>query len=68
MFDETSNATNGCCLGSYKPSVLKRAQLALIVRGDTPPTSKLYDAVRYGSVPLLINDAAYEAALPFQCL
>ena len=63
------NAMNsGACYGKYTASqVLSRTRFALCLRGDIPTSPRPYDAMRYGSIPLLVSDHIYGVGLPFQC-
>ena len=44
---------------------LMDSKFALVVHGDTPSTSRLYDAISSGSLPIIISSDLYEQALPF---
>ena len=44
---------------------LARSDFALMVRGDSPSSRRLYDALAFGAVPVIISDRLWHVALPF---
>jgi len=44
---------------------LARSDFALMVRGDSPSSRRLYDALAYGAVPIIISDRLWHVAMPF---
>lgn len=67
--DELSVRTSGACHGRHDPgALLLRARFALCPRGDTPTSTRLYDAVATGAIPVLISDHVWSMGMPFQCL
>lgn len=43
----------------------RQSNHTLVIEGDTPSTSRLYDAVQFGQVPIIISDRWKEIAQPF---
>ena len=37
----------------------------LVISGDTPTTSRLYDALAVGAIPVILSDHLFETGLPF---
>ena len=61
--------TRGACHGRYDPGLLMpRSRFALCPRGDTPTSTRPYDAVAAGAIPVIISDQAWHMGMPFQCL
>lgn len=60
--------TAGACYGSYDiAQVLPTTRFVLCVRGDIATSPRLYDALHYGSIPVLVSDHMRAVGLPFQC-
>lgn len=49
---------------NYK-NYLKSSKFALIIHGDTPTTSRLYDAIANLQIPIIISPTIYVEGLPF---
>ena len=65
---DVRRVAGGACHGHYAPAdVLLRSRFALCLRGDIPTSARPYDAIRYGSIPLLVSDNIWRTGLPFQC-
>ena len=47
---------------------MHRTRFALCPRGDTPTSTRLYDAIACGSIPVIISEHAFKMGMPFQCL
>ena len=66
--NDLKQLAHGACHGSYHAGeVLRRSRFSLCLRGDSPSSSRLYDAVRYGAIPLFVSDHIWRVGLPFQC-
>lgn len=62
-------ATRHACRGSFdERALLRRTHFLLAPRGDTPATNRLERAFEFGPIPVLIADAAFHVAVPFQCM
>lgn len=44
---------------------LINSKFSLIIHGDTPSTSRLYDSISSGCLPIVISSELYEQGLPF---
>ena len=44
------------------------SKFALIIHGDTSTTSRLYDAIMNGLIPIIISPSLYQDGLPFQSI
>ncbi|KAL1505054.1 hypothetical protein AB1Y20_008814 [Prymnesium parvum] len=49
-------------------ALMRRARFSLVLRGDSPSSRRLYDGLAAGALTVLVSDAAWLVALPFQCL
>ena len=47
---------------------MARARFALCPRGDTPTSTRPYDAIAYGAIPIIVSDHVWRMGMPFQCL
>ena len=43
----------------------RRSKYMLVISGDTPTTSRLYDALAAGMIPVVVSDYMFEVGLPF---
>jgi len=61
---------NCCETKQSKPSEMVDEYLlskfCLVIRGDTCRTSRLYEAVKYGCVPVIVSDELYVKGFPFE--
>lgn len=56
------------CTGQYDlRQVGPQVEFLLDLRGDTPSSRKLYDAIEVGAIPLVVSDMRRIVGLPFQC-
>jgi hypothetical protein len=46
-------------------SWMANSKFSLILPGDTASSSRLYDAIRQGSIPIIIGNHQFEVGLPF---
>ena len=46
-------------------SWMANSKFALILPGDTASSSRLYDAIRQGTIPIIIGNHQFEVGLPF---
>lgn len=61
--------TSGACYGKHDPGILMaRTRFALCPRGDTPSSTRPYDAIASGAIPVIISDHVWRVGMPFQCL
>ena len=61
----------GACMATHKMSsvyyrkYLVQSKFALIIHGDTPTTSRLYDAIANMQIPVFLSPTIYVEGLPF---
>jgi hypothetical protein len=55
------------CTGKSSNTMLEQSQFAICPAGDNPTSPRLYDAVNFGAIPILISDEAFSTSAPFQC-
>lgn len=53
-------------LQKHHNSIASRSKFLLIIHGDTSTTSRLYDAIFNGVIPVIISPTLYQDGLPFQ--
>ena len=46
-------------------NLMRHAQFSLVILGDTPSTSRMYDAISAGTVPVIVSDEIWAVGLPF---
>ncbi|KAK9834813.1 hypothetical protein WJX81_000717 [Elliptochloris bilobata] len=44
---------------------LQRSEFSLVIRGDTPSSARLYDALAYGVIPIIVSNDLWAIGLPF---
>ena len=49
-------------------ATMGRARFNLVLRGDSPPSRRLYDGIGAGALTVLVSDEIWRVGLPFQCL
>lgn len=65
---ETTNCANCLATDSMKSkyvNYLVDSKFALVIHGDTPSTSRLYDAISSGAIPIIVSSDLYIEGLPF---
>ena len=67
--DNCNERCNHClltqALKSNYTNLMMDTKFALVIHGDTPSTSRLYDAISSGALPIIISANLYEQGLPF---
>ena len=54
--------------GKYSPAELMvKSEFLLAPRGDFPTSRRLYEAMAYGAIPVLMADDIFAVGIPFQC-
>ena len=56
------------CRGHFDAiALMRRAEFVLYVRGDTPTTSRLQEALVAGALPIIVSDQLFRVGLAFPC-
>lgn len=66
---EWGSVTRIACQGRFGEErlIAGRSEFILALRGDRPGSNRVESSLAYGAIPILVSEAAFQVAVPFQC-